>query len=31
MNAVLTIGTVIGVVMLLLLVTATLASSLFDS
>jgi hypothetical protein len=30
MNAVLTIGTVIGVVMLLLLVTATVASSLFD-
>ena len=31
MNALLTIGTVIGVVMLLLLVTATVASSLFDS
>jgi hypothetical protein len=31
MNALLTIGTVIGIVMLLLLVTATVASSLFDS
>jgi hypothetical protein len=31
MNALLTIGTVLGVVMLLLLVTATVAASLFDS
>jgi hypothetical protein len=31
MNALLTIGTVIGIVMLLLLITATVASSLFDS
>jgi hypothetical protein len=31
MNTLLTIGTVIGMVMLLLLVTATVASSLFDS
>jgi hypothetical protein len=31
MNALLTIGTVIGIVMLLVLVTATVASSLFDS
>jgi hypothetical protein len=31
MNALLTIGTVIGIVMLVLLVTATVASSLFDS
>jgi hypothetical protein len=30
MNALLTIGTVIGMVMLLLLVTATVASFLFD-
>jgi len=30
MNALLTIGTVIGMVMLLVLVTATVASSLFD-
>jgi hypothetical protein len=31
MNALLTIGTVIGIVMLLLLITATVASSRFDS
>jgi hypothetical protein len=30
MNALLTIGTVVGMVMLLLLVTATVASFLFD-
>ncbi len=30
MNTLLTIGTVLGMVMLLLLVTATVASSLFD-
>ncbi len=31
MNALLTIGTIVGVVMLVLLVTATLAASLLDS
>ena len=30
MNVLLTIGTIIGMVMLLLLVTATVASTLFD-
>jgi hypothetical protein len=31
MNTLLTIGTVVGAVMLLVLVTATLAASLFDT
>jgi hypothetical protein len=31
MNTLLTIGTIVGAVMLLVLVTATLAASLFDS